>query len=151
MNLYICIAGIVGINDSLFTYSIGESWETYHDDNFSPSYELVFVNPSLESRAMNVCDDDQFCLYDIATTGRLEIGMSTLDGSRSFNEIVQLSYASKQDNMCWLHTCAWIMFVSPVAIDGIRFIYTFYVQIQKQVLLVRNRAHPMSFMHIKFV
>ena len=77
--------------------------------------------------------------------------MSTLDGSRSFNEIVQLSYASKQDNMCWLHTCAWIMFVSPVAIDGIRFIYTFYVQIQKQVLLVRNRAHPMSFMHIKFV
>ena len=93
--IIICITGIVGADQSLFTYSISESWETYHDDDFSPSYDLVFVNLSLESRAMDVCDNDQFCLYDIATTGRVEIGMSTLDGSRTFNEIVKLSYASE--------------------------------------------------------
>ena len=99
------------MNHSLFTYSLGENWTTYHDDNFSPSYDPVFVNSSLESQAMNMCDNDQFCLYDIATTGRLEIGMSTLDGSRSFNEIVKLSYASKQYGNDITYVDAWAIYV----------------------------------------
>ena len=112
--LYTYIIGIVVVNHSLFTYSLGENWTTYHDDNFSPSYDPVFVNSSLESQAMNMCDNDQFCLYDIATTGRLEIGMSTLDGSRSFNEIVKLSYASKQYGNDITYVDAWAIRIVQV-------------------------------------
>lgn len=86
------IAGIVNENDSLFVYSTGESWFTYHDLNFLPSYNPVFLNVFLESEARKTCDNDQFCLYDIATTGRLDIGLATLDGSRNFDKMVKLSY-----------------------------------------------------------
>ena len=57
----------------------------------------MFANPSLEAEAIEACDNDTFCLYDIATTGRMDIGLSTLDGSRNFDEIVQLSYPSKKE------------------------------------------------------
>ena len=90
------VTGIIDEGDSLFTYLSGQSWATYHDRSFAPSYDPQFSNPSLESDAIDACDDDEFCLYDIATTGRIEIGLSTLDGSRSFDEIVTLSYPSKQ-------------------------------------------------------
>lgn len=86
------LTGIVDASRSLFTYTPGESWATYYDRNFLPSYDPVFLNSTLRSRAMHACDNDQFCLYDIAATGRMEIGLSTLDGSRNFNKIVNLSY-----------------------------------------------------------
>jgi len=90
------ITGIVDESDSLFTYSVGESRSTGHDPNFVPSFHPVFSNPSLESEAIETCGDDEFCLFDIAITGRMDIGLSTLNASRSFDQIVQLSYPSKQ-------------------------------------------------------
>ena len=36
-----------------------------------------------------------FCLFDIAATGRTDIGLSTLVGSQTFDDIVALSTASK--------------------------------------------------------
>ena len=47
----------------------------------------VFANESFEAEAREACNNDTFCLYDIATTGRIDIGLSTLDGSRDFDEI----------------------------------------------------------------
>ena len=94
-HVYPHITGIVDADSSLFTYPLGKSRDTYNDLNFSPSYNPVFLDSSIESHAMDVCGDDQFCLYDIATTGRIEIGLSTLDGSRNFDKIVNLSYPSK--------------------------------------------------------
>ena len=94
----IALTGIVNENDSLFTYSFGENWNTYYDRNFIPSYGPVFLNPSLETEAIKACNNDTFCLYDIAVTGRMDIGLSTLDGSRSFDEMVQLSYPSMYVN-----------------------------------------------------
>ena len=41
---------------------------------------------------METCGDDVFCLYDVATTGRMDIGLSTLNGSQDFDELVKLSY-----------------------------------------------------------
>ena len=102
-------AGIVSETESLFTYPLRESWHTYYDPNFTPSFAPVFANPSLEAEAIEACDNDTFCLYDIATTGRMDIGLSTLDGSRSFDEIVQLSYPSKELFMSstWLLIMIW--------------------------------------------
>ena len=67
----------------------------------------MFANESLEAEAREACNNDTFCLYDIATTGRMDIGLSTLDGSRGFDEIVQLSYPSMyvclSDNLHYTH------------------------------------------------
>jgi len=52
----------------------------------------VFSDPVLEAEARLACNNDTFCLYDIATTGRMDIGLSTLDGSMRFEEILRLSY-----------------------------------------------------------
>ena len=41
---------------------------------------------------METCGGDVFCLYDVATTGRMDIGLSTLNGSQDFDELVKLSY-----------------------------------------------------------
>ena len=77
---------------SLFTYKQNFSWETYHDQNFEPLFESTFSDAMLEQQAMETCGDDIFCLYDVATTGRMDIGLSTLDGSQNFDELVELSY-----------------------------------------------------------
>ena len=77
---------------SLFTYKQNFSWETYHDPHFEPLFEPTFSDAALEQQAMETCGDDTFCLYDVATTGRMDIGLSTLDGSQNFDELVELSY-----------------------------------------------------------
>jgi len=61
-----------------------------------PIFTPISSNPSNETEAIAVCNNDTFYIYDIATTGRMDIGLSTLDGSRSFDQIVQLSYPSKE-------------------------------------------------------
>ena len=54
-------------------------------------FETVFSDPALEAQAMELCNGDEFCLFDIASTGRVDIGLSTLDGSQNFDMIVELS------------------------------------------------------------
>ena len=78
-------------DDSLFTYKIGENWTTFYQPQYIPLYESVFPNPALEENAKAVCNNNTFCLYDIAATGRAEIGMTTLRGSDGFDHIVELS------------------------------------------------------------
>ena len=79
-------------NQSLFTYHRGQSWLDFYDPDFTPIYSPVFSDPVLEAAAYLACNNDTFCLYDIATTGRMDIGLSTLDGSMGFEEILRLSY-----------------------------------------------------------
>ena len=47
---------------------------------------------TVDENLRSVCGNNTFCLYDIAATGSMEIGLSTLDGSNQYDEIVQLSY-----------------------------------------------------------
>ncbi len=54
--------------DSLFTYPEGESWANYIFPNFEPTFEVVFSNSFLEQEADDLCGDDFFCRFDIATT-----------------------------------------------------------------------------------
>ena len=53
----------------------------------------MFASPELEAEARDVCQNDTFCLYDIAATGRVELGMTTLRGNQEFEEIAELSAA----------------------------------------------------------
>ena len=45
---------------------------------------------------METCGEDVFCLFDVATTGRMDIGLSTLNGSQNFEELVNLSYPGNE-------------------------------------------------------
>lgn len=51
----------------------------------------MFNNSELEQNANEICGDNQFCLFDIATTGRTEIGLATRDNVLRVEEIFELS------------------------------------------------------------
>ena len=82
-------------DDSKFYYRDGESWQTFHEPTFTPVYQPVFSDPALEAQATALCGNDSFCLFDVAATGRLDIGLSTLSGSRDVELVIQLSLPSE--------------------------------------------------------
>ena len=85
-------AGIIDDPDnSLFSYEEDKSWADYFDPNFTPAYQPTFTDPALEEKAMEICGDDQFCVFDIAATEREEVGMSTMQGNLDLEMITQLS------------------------------------------------------------
>lgn len=85
------ISGIIDTPlDSLFTYQPGETWENFYDPFFEPTYQPMFANPELEAMAYELCGNDTFCLFDVAATGDMDIGLSTLEGGREIQEITEL-------------------------------------------------------------
>ena len=54
-------------------------------------YEPQFTDANLQMEALEVCGDDSFCLFDVAVTERMEVGLSTLAASQELAEIVQVS------------------------------------------------------------
>ena len=85
------ILGIVDTpSDSLFTYQPGDNWATFYDPFYEPSYQPAFATPELEAEANDLCGDDVFCLFDVAASGDMDIGISTLKGGREIREIASL-------------------------------------------------------------
>ena len=81
-------------SDSLFTYHSGQSWSTFYCPDFTPVFEPPFDDPALEDKANEICGDDVFCKFDIAATGRVEIGETTYQGGQDFQQLVNLSKPS---------------------------------------------------------
>ncbi len=79
----------------MFKYDLGENWSHFYSPNFSPMFEPIFSDPVLEEEARSVCGDDEFCLFDIAATKRVEIGMSTMEGGQAFDLIVEMAIPSE--------------------------------------------------------
>ena len=82
------------INDpanSLFTYNEEDNWNVYYNPFFEPVFTPIFSNPELEQEANAICGDDPFCLFDIAATGRTDIGLTTLQGNIEFEVIANIS------------------------------------------------------------
>lgn len=97
MDTYVhAMLGIINNSaDSLFDYhQPGESWSTYYDPDFTPLFGVEFSNKRIETEAMELCQGDEFCLYDFATTGSMDIGLSTLNGSVSYEEMVETAKPS---------------------------------------------------------
>ena len=67
----------------------------FNDIDFLPAFEIEFSDPFLEDTAIQICGNDQFCLFDIAATNSTSIGLTTLMGSEEFDTIVALSSPSK--------------------------------------------------------
>lgn len=81
------------VNESIFTYREGESWQEFYDEGltFVPTYDPVFVSPDAEEAALSLCRGDQMCLFDVAVTGRTDIGLSTLAASEEVEQVVNVS------------------------------------------------------------
>ena len=85
---------------SLFYYQPEESWDTFYDPYFVPSYQPNFNNPELESQAKEICGEDKFCLFDIATTGSVDVGIATHESSKLIEEIYSFSIPG---NLQYIH------------------------------------------------
>ncbi len=77
--------------DSLFTYLGRSTFIDFFDPVFVPAFDTVFTDPNLEAEANMICGTDVFCRFDIAATGRTDVGLGTLNGGLLFNQILQLS------------------------------------------------------------
>ena len=79
----------------MFSYPPGKSWATYYSPLFLPVFQPEFQDADLEMEADRLCGDDIFCLFDVAATGNIEIGLSTLRSSQEIAELERLSLPSE--------------------------------------------------------
>ncbi len=77
--------------DSLFTYLGRSTFGDFFDPAFLPAFDAIFTDPTLEAQANMTCGTDVFCRFDIAATGRTDIGLGTLNAGLLFDQILQLS------------------------------------------------------------
>ena len=91
--IMIAIGIIDNREDSLFMYqeSLGESWDHFYDPDYMPAFTPTFNDSSLEEEAISICGDSLFCLFDIAATKRLEIGMTTAVDNEEYEIVVNMS------------------------------------------------------------
>ena len=90
-----CIGLISNSSESLFAYDLVNNFSTYYDPSFVPVFRQNFADLALEAEANATCQGDNACLFDIAVTGRVEIGMSTLEQVHVIENIKLLSQPSK--------------------------------------------------------
>ena len=94
-NLLIHIGIIREESESHFIYRNGESWATFYFPDFIPMFGPSFINSTLEKEAKEMCGEDQFCLFDVAATRRVEIGAATKQGQEMLDTIMEMSKPSK--------------------------------------------------------
>ena len=90
------ITGIVSRDsDSLFTFGKSGNFDMFYDPTFTPIFTPNFTNPELQSQAEVICGNDVACLFDVAATGSVDIGLSTLSGSRELQEFRDFAIPSE--------------------------------------------------------
>ncbi len=65
--------------ESLFTYGLNGDFDSYFDLNFVPAFKPIFTDSDLEEQAQSICRDNKLCIFDIAATGDVNIGSSTME------------------------------------------------------------------------
>ncbi|CAB4032217.1 Hypothetical predicted protein [Paramuricea clavata] len=91
---------IVERHKTMFTYRIGNSYDSFLDLDFTPVFmdetNSLFSNSTLEQEARNVCGDNAECLFDIAVTGKTSIGEATLELFDELEERTNNSHIGKE-------------------------------------------------------
>jgi deleted-in-malignant-brain-tumors protein 1 len=83
-------------SESFFAYNLpGDSFDDFPDLMFEPAFAPVFDDPVLQETAETLCGDDEFCLFDIAATKMVDVGMATMMDVREFDTIVELAQPSE--------------------------------------------------------
>ena len=89
--IYTYIGIIDSANDSLFSYGANESWSDFYSPDFAPIFEVDFNSSSISVESFDICEGDLFCIFDIAATGNMAIGLTTLSGGQELEMINTLS------------------------------------------------------------
>ncbi len=97
----------------MFTYQANESWSTFYFPDFVPPFETTFTNSTLESLAKEKCNNDRLCLFDVAATERIEVGIATMEDVEIINRIEEASVERKKFNR--LEVCI-IAIESPLSL-----------------------------------
>ena len=65
----------------MFTYAHNESVDTFARPNFVPMFadNITWSNDSVKQEAEAQCGDDYECLFDVASTNDLSVGIATKD------------------------------------------------------------------------
>ena len=91
-DIVIILTGATFANDSLFTYEEGKDHSSYSDVGYLPIFldqdDLVFDNVSLGEQARDVCGDNKQCLFDVYTTGKVNIGLASMRAVESFLAVI---------------------------------------------------------------
>ena len=82
---------------SLFTYDQSDSFSTYHHPEYIPLFEVSFTNSSLQTLAELQCQGSQLCLFDVAATGNIEVGVATMYEDNFIAFVVETSKPSKTE------------------------------------------------------
>jgi len=75
------LLGQINQSQSLFNYANNESVDTFKDFDFVPMFadNITWHNDSLREKAEAECGDDHECLFDVASTNDLSVGLVTKD------------------------------------------------------------------------
>ena len=79
----------------MLKYRGSENFSTFYDPSFVPVFTPNFSSPEIQSEAEVVCGSDPACLFDVAATGSVDIGLSTLTGSQELNDTAILGVISE--------------------------------------------------------
>lgn len=84
---------------SLFTYKEGTAYSNYQNPSFIPAFETP---TDLPADAVEVCGDDQECVFDYAVSGSSELAAETKERTQSFLSFLdayELTVNEIQDEM----------------------------------------------------
>ena len=93
--------------DSILHYHEGSGFFTYIDSSFTPEFGISALNNAgdLNTQALEVCDGDYSCLFDIARTGNLTVGKKTHE-IRMFTKGVKYHLGKEHCLLCT--TCTYL-------------------------------------------
>ncbi|XP_078604865.1 sushi domain-containing protein 2-like [Branchiostoma floridae x Branchiostoma japonicum] len=80
---------MINEEDSLFTYGPGESYNSFSDVGFTPSFEAPSSTPEFQAAAEEVCGDNQACLFDVLITGRLSVANVSISAFQEYTEQIE--------------------------------------------------------------
>ena len=92
--IFLTVGIIRNESASLFTYPPSAGFEFYYYPGYTPLFEAVFSNSTLQEEAEEICGSDDRCLFDIAVTGRIEIGICSIEQVEFIDNVTHLSLPS---------------------------------------------------------
>ena len=91
----------------MFTYRVGDSYESFRDLDFTPVFlddtSSIFSSPTLEQEARNICGENKECLFDIAVTGKTSVGEATMELVNELEEKRNNSKIGMPISICMLY------------------------------------------------
>ena len=81
-----------------------------------PVFQPKFSTSELNATASTVCKGEEECLFDVAATGRLEVGLATLEFVEEYRKLLS-NYRSTGVCVCvcvgvwvggWVHVCVYV-------------------------------------------